>query len=708
MPIDRNSILNRYGIVIIFIVCILGLIVYKIINIMFVEGQKWRNLGEKNKIENIQIEPTRGNIYAADGRLMASSIPQYELYLDFKADGYMGTNKRISSQDSLDKYMSGLCKTLSEIIGDKSPEEYRRHIRKGLSKESRQFKISAKKVSYTNLKLIKENPFMKLAPGISGFYTKTFFQRRKPFGSLASRTIGDIYSEKNKGGKNGLELQFDSVLHGIPGLCTRQKVRTSFINITQREPVDGMDIMTTIDVNIQDIAEKALIDKLTELEAESGTVVLMETNTGEVKAITNMARMENGEYGETRNQAVSDLSEPGSTFKVASMMVALDDGKVNPSDTIDTGNGLWTYKGKVVRDHNWDKGGYHRISAAQTIWYSSNVGVSKIIDKAYHDCPARYVDKINQLGFNRKLDFQIPGQAAPRIKYPGNSNWYKTTLAWMSFGYETQIPPIYTLTFFNAIANNGKMIKPFFVRSINHNGTVMRTYEQQVVNPQVCTPKTLAIIKDMLLGVVEKGTGKSVESPYIRIAGKTGTAQVSQGSSGYSGHQVSFCGYFPADKPKYTGIVVIRYPKIGHPSGGTMSGAVFKRIAEQVYARSLTVPAYLAVRDSVNTPFPMVKAGLKSDIQSVLRALRIHTVDVGGNNNWAKPESGKAGVALNGYAVAGNLIPDVKGMGARDAVFLLENSGLRVKLMGCGTVVSQTPAAGTLLQRGQVITITLQ
>lgn len=675
---------------------------------MFVEGEKWRSLGEKNKTENIQIEPTRGNIYAADGRLMASSIPQYVLYLDFKADGYSGNSKRVCSQDSLDKYMKSLSKTLSEVIGDKSPEEYRRHIRKGLRKESRQFMVSKKKISYTSLKQIKETPFLKLAPGISGFYTKTFFLRRKPFGSLASRTIGDIYSEKGKGGKNGLELQFDSILRGNPGLCTRQKIRTSYINITQVEPTEGMDVMTTIDVNIQDITEKALIDKLTELDAESGTVVLMETATGEVKAITNMARIEEGVYGETRNQAVSDMSEPGSTFKVASMMVALDDGKVSPKDSFNTGCGLWAYRGRVVRDHNWDKGGYGWLSAEKVIWNSSNVGTAMIIDRAYRNCPARYVDKLYEIGLNKRLDFQIPGSGRPYIKYPTDKTWSNTTLAWMSFGYETQIPPIYTLTFYNAIANNGKMIKPFFVRSINRNGTVVKSFEQEVVNPQICKPSTLAIIRDMLRGVVEKGTGGAVKSKYISIAGKTGTAQVSQGSTGYSGHQVSFCGYFPADKPKYTGIVVIRYPKKGHASGGLMSGAVFKRIAEQVYAQSLTVPAWLASKDSVNTVFPMVKTGLKSDILTVLRQLRIRTVNMESTHNWVKTESGSSGVMLKNYAISGSIMPDVKGMGARDAIYLLENRGLKVIISGCGKVVSQTPSAGVLLQKGQSVKIVMQ
>jgi len=707
MAIDRKTILSRYGIVVTLIVLVLSLIVYKIVKISFIEGNMWRSLGEKSKTINISIDPTRGNIYASDGRLMASSIPQYQLFFDFKASGYTPT-KRISSRDSLDKYMTPLCNDLALIIGDKTPEEYKTYILKGLSKQSRQFSISGKKVSYLGMKKLKENPFLKLPPGVSGFYSKIFFQRKKPYGSLASRTIGDIYSERLKGGKNGLELQFDSVLRGIPGFACRQKIRSYYMNYTTQEPIDGMDIHTTIDIDIQDISERALVDKLKEVDAESGTIVLMEVETGEVKAITNMMRVAPGEYYEGTNMAVNSLTEPGSTFKVASMMIALDDGKVKPDDKIFCEYGQWHYSNRVVKDHNWDKGGYGDLTAAQTIWNSSNIGVAKIIDRAYHNDPKRYVDKLYKIGLNKRLDFQIPGTATPKIKYPTDPTWSNTTLAWMSFGYETQIPPIYMLTFYNAIANNGKMVKPFFVKSINRNGTELKKYETEVVNPAICKPSTVKIIQQMLVDVVLHGTGKPLLSKHIKIAGKTGTAQVSQGKTGYDGHQVSFCGYFPTDKPKYSGIVVIRYPRIGHAGGGTMAGPVFKQIAEQVFARSLRVPSNEIPKDSVKAILPDSKIALKEELRVIYSKLAVKIDSTDASNGFAKARANTSGVSIKKIAVASGVIPNVVGMGIRDAVYLLENIGMRVVILGDGTVASQSPSAGQAYTKGETIRIVLK
>lgn len=707
MAIDKKNILFRYGVVMSLVVIILVAIVYHIAKIMFAEGDTWRKLGEKSKIVNIAIEPTRGNIYAADGRLMASSIPQYLLFIDFQADGYK-VNKKVNSQDSLKKYMTPLCEMLAQTIGDKTVSAYRSQIEKGLAKQGRQFQLTSKKVSYLDLKKIKQSPFLRLPSGVSGFYTKTFFQRKKPFGSLASRTIGDIYSEKSKGGKNGLELQFDSILRGTPGLACRQKIRINYMNFTTQEPVDGMDIHTTIDVDIQDISERALVDKLKEVDAESGTIVLMEVETGEVKAITNMMRVSTGVYYEGTNMAVNSLTEPGSTFKVASMMVALDDGKVKPSDVIFCEYGQWPYSNRVVKDHNWDKGGYGNLTAAQTIWNSSNIGVAKIIDKAYHNDPKRYVDKLYAIGLNKKLDFQIPGTAKPVIKYPTNTSWSNTTLAWMSFGYETQIPPIYMLTFYNSIANNGKMVKPFFVKSINRNGIEVMKYETEVVNPAVCKPSTVKILQQMLADVVVHGTGKPLLSKHIRIAGKTGTAQVSQGKAGYDGHQVSFCGYFPVEKPKYSGIVVIRYPRIGHAGGGTMAGPVFKQIAEQVYARSLRVPSKEVPKDSVNTILPSSKVAFKQDIEIILSklALKVDTSDA--SNGIARAEAHATGISVKKVEMANGVMPNVTKMGVKDAVYLLENIGLKVVIMGSGMVVSQSPTAGKTFAKGDQAKIIMQ
>ena len=353
-------------------------------------------------------------------------------------------------------------------------------------------------------------------------------QRQKPFGTLASRTIGDIYGEIEEGGttkgKNGLELQYDSLLRGQAGLSSVRRVGGGWTNVIEVDPVDGMDIRTTIDINIQDITEKSLVDKLKAIDAESGTAVVMEVETGEIKAITNMGRIREGVYGETKNHAVADEIEPGSTFKVASIMVALEDGLCNPGDTVDVGNGIYMYKGARMTDHNMNKGGYGRISVEQAIWYSSNIGVAKTILKGYSDNPTKFVEGLYRIGMNADLRLEIPGAGRAKIRRPDDTTryWSKTTLPWMSFGYETQVPPINTLAFFNAIANNGKMVRPMFTKEILHNGKTVQSFSTEVINSSICSDHTLALIKDMLLGVVEKGTGKAVHSDIVRIAGKTG------------------------------------------------------------------------------------------------------------------------------------------------------------------------------------------
>jgi cell division protein FtsI (penicillin-binding protein 3) len=499
---------------------------------------------------------------------------------------------------------------------------------------------------------------------------------------LASRTIGDIYGEYEKGGKNGLELQYDSlVLRGKSGTSTRRKVNGKWINVMDEKPVNGKDIVSTIEINIQDITEKALLNKLQELDAESGTAVVMEVATGEVKAITNMGRIREGVWGETKNYAVSDLSEPGSTFKVVSMMVALEDGLVHPEDSVDTGNGVVQLTGHELQDHNANRGGYGMITAAKSIRYSSNIGVAKLIMRAYGNNPGKYVDGIYKIGFHKDMKLEIPGYGIPRIRHPKDSTalyWSRSTLPWMSFGYETQIPPRYTLSFFNAIANDGKLMKPIFVREIRENGRTIEKKKPQVINNRICSPSTLAAIRQMLDDVVNcpDGTGKPARSDKVRISGKTGTAQLSQGSAGYKAgglsHQVSFCGYFPSEEPEYSIIVVIRKPRNGAPSGGLMCGAVFKTIAEEVYSKNIISNAKAFPLDTIHPVEPVFKINPAD-----------RTVDSG-------------------------QVPNVKGMGAKDAVFAMESAGLRVNISGRGAVVAQSIPPGTNVIKGQTVGLQLK
>lgn len=710
----NNRTLLYYFLVVLALSLVVVGILWCTFKTAFVEKEMWEKVAESQKRPNHLLLPGRGNIYSADGKLMATSVPRYYLYLDFRADGFALDTLLRGKRDNLDS----LSYYLSRKFKNRSQAAYKEYIKRGLKGKSRQFPLYEGKVSYSDLKEIRKFPFLRLNRYKSGFYTRQMVDRQKPFGTLASRTIGNVFGEIEDGwatkARNGLELQYDTLLRGRPGVSSVRRVGGSWTNVVEIEPVDGKDIITTIDINIQDITEKSLVDKLKEIDAESGTAVVMEVETGEVKAITNMRRVREGVYSETMNHAVADETEPGSTFKVASMMVALDDGVVTPNDTVDVGNGIYMYKKARMTDHNANHGGYHRISAAQAIWYSSNIGVAKVILKGYERNPAKFVEGLYRIGLNQPLDLEIPGAGRAKIRHPKDTAryWSQTTLPWMSFGYETQIPPIYTLAFFNAIANNGKMIRPIFTKAIVHNGKIEESFSTRVINPSICSDKTLAEIKEMLLGVVENGTGKAVRSDVIRIAGKTGTAQISQGKGGYKvngvSHQVSFCGYFPAEKPKYSCIVVIRRPRIGYASGGTMSGGVCKNIAEKIYASTFSFRPEDLPEDTLMRKIPQVKGGDYKALEYVMDELNVDYDDGEVETSWVAAERKEKEVWMKDVPLKQNLVPNVQGMGAKDAVFLMESAGLKVALSGMGRVTSQSILPGRTIVKGQIVTLTLK
>lgn len=701
------------------------LIMYKVVQISFVQGNRWRELGEEQIRPNVQLPAMRGNILSADHELMATTEYRYRLYMDFWAEGLQ--------IDTLQKYIGDLSVELNKLFPEKPASYYRNHIMKGweakqreadriacgekTAKRSREYRILADKdVNYLQVKKIRSMPFFRKGANRSGLYTKKMVNRVKPFGSLASRTIGDIYKEAQKGGMNGLELHYEDILKGVNGTSTRKKVNGRWINVPDVRPINGSDVVSSIDIRVQDIVEKALSQKVQDLDAESGVAVVMEVATGEIKAISNLGRVREGRWDEIKNYAVSDLSEPGSTFKVVSMMVALEDSLVRTSDIIETGNGLYHYGNAIIRDHNAHRGGYGTITADKSIRYSSNVGVAKIILKAYENNPARYVEGIYKIGIQNKLDLEIPGTAKPNIRHPKDSMryWSKTTLPWMSFGYETQVPPIYTLTFFNAIANGGKMMKPLFTKEIQREGKTIEKTKPVVVNEKICSASTLSSIKQMLDEVVnaEDGTGKPAHSNLLRIAGKTGTAQLSQGSAGYrsggASHQVSFCGYFPADDPKYSCIVVIRRPRNGPPSGGNMCGTVLKQIAEEMFAQNFIYKINTLPQDTIHPISPKVKNGLGEQSKYVLDKLKIRYTD-SVDTQWmtARLEENN-NIVVKNHEWKESLVPNVIGMGAKDAIYALENAGLQVRISGQGEVRSQSISPGTMIAKGQTIHLQLK
>ena len=716
MNFDNKNIMPRFFVVIVLMglggLYILGNAAY----LMFAESEYWTQVSRKLVRENVPIPAKRGNILSADGQIMASSLPEYKIYMDYIAydkDPEVKQELQAWRDSMLEVKMDSICSGLHKIFPDKSAGYFKKRLQRGRKLKRRNWQIYDRRISYIQYKECKKLPLFRESPFKGGFYAEEFNQRKKPYGSLATRTLGALYASKDSA-RYGLELSYDSILRGTPGTSHRAKVRNKWLNLVDAPPVDGYDIETTIDVSMQDAAEKAILKQLKNLDGDVGVVVLMEVATGDVKAIVNMTKCADGEYREVKNNAVSDLMEPGSTFKTASIMVALEDGKITKDDFVDTGNGQWEMHGRVMRDHNWRRGGYGRISVPEVLMYSSNVGVSRLIDDNYKEHPETFVDGLYREGVGIPLNLPLVGSGEPRVRRPkpDGSNWSKTALPWMSIGYETQIPPIATLTFYNAIANGGKMVKPRFVRAVRRNGEVVREFPVEVLKEQICSPKTLKDIQEILELVVSKGLGKKAGCRDFKVSGKTGTAQVAQGAKGYHGgrmkYLISFCGYYPSDHPKYSCIVAIQ--KSGLPaSGGGHCGPVFSEIAQRVMAKGVYRDVSEA-SDSMSVFVPDVLDGNMDATEQVLEELGIPfrqdwDTEEDGKIVWGKAENSGNSVALISNNTPMEIVPDVKGMGAKDAVFLLESRGLRVRIEGVGRVVSQSLPPHSKYKKGQTIHI---
>lgn len=708
--------MTRYFFVMLIMALIGVAIIVKAGVTMFAERQYWQDVANRFIKENVAIKPNRGNIISSDGKLMASSLPEYRIYLDFMS-GEREENKRIKDQRYKDSLLranlDSICIGLNAIFPDRSVAQFKAHLKKGRNRESRNYLIYPDRISYIQYKEVKQLPIFRLSRYKGGFHELIYNQRKKPFGSLARRTLGAVYADTAQGAKNGIELAFDSLLKGKDGVTHRQKVMNKYLNIVDIAPIDGCDIITSIDVDMQDICEKVLIDKLKEIGATVGVVALMEVATGEVKAIVNMTLCPDGEYHEIRNNAISDMLEPGSTFKTASIMVALEDGKITPDYTVDTGNGIKMMYGRAMKDHNWYRGGYGVLNVTEILEKSSNIGTSSIIDHFYGSNPKKFVDGLKRMSMHQPLNLQVPGEGKPNIKGPKERYFSKTTLPWMSIGYETQVPPLNMLTFYNAIANDGVMVRPKFVKAALKNGEVIKEYPTEVINPKICSDNTLRQIREILHKVVSEGLAKPAGNKQFNVSGKTGTAQISQGSAGYktgkTNYLVSFCGFFPSESPKYSMIVSIQKP--GLPaSGGLMAGSVFGKIAERVYAKNLRFSLTNAI-DSCSVLIPEVKAGELQETKYVLDKLEVKTtgqiVSIQGKA-WGHGRSTTHSVVLENKPVGSKLVPNVVGMGAKDAVYLLEKKGLKVLIQGIGQVKSQSIPSGTLLQKGASITLIME
>ncbi|HRM55701.1 MAG TPA: penicillin-binding protein [Prevotella sp.] len=714
---DAKKIMPRYRaislVMIILAVCVVGKSLY----IMTAKRDYWMKVAERQKRDSVTVKPNRGNILSCTGQLLASSLPEFKIYMDFVA------LKEAKSDSLWDVKVDSICNGLHKIFPDKSAAEFKQHLSEGKAKMKRHWAIYNERINYNTFCEVKDLPMFKLNSNKSGFHWEEFNARQRSYGSLAGRTIGAMYGAKDTA-RFGLELSYDSILRGTNGIVHRRKVRNKFLDITDTPPIDGADIVTTLDVSMQDLAERSVINELKEINGNVGVAIVMEVKTGDIKAIVNMEKCFDGQYREIHNHAVSDLLEPGSVFKPASLLVALDDGVVDTTLHVETGSGVWQMYGRDMKDHNWRKGGYGLLTFAQTLWYSSNIGVSRIIDDHYKNNPEKFVQGIHRLGLADDLKIPLVGATPARIRMPHKNshgqydNWSKTALPWMSIGYETQVPPISTLTFYNALANNGTMMRPRFVTKVVKNGETIMEFPPEVMHEHIAKDASIKKMQTILEQVVSIGLGKKAGSPNFKVAGKTGTAQMSKGAGGYKSgvvnYLLSFAGYFPADNPRYSCIVCIQ--KSGLPaSGGGMSGKVFHEISEGIMAQSLKLDVKDA-RDSASIFVPQVKDGNILAADYVLTHLGINAKTTWSGNSFAgKPIWGKAETIGNKYIklekqkqYGKGTVPDVIGLGARDAVYQMESRGTRTQIYGRGKVVKQTLIPGTLIKKGATCSITLE
>lgn len=696
----RSSILTRVALIYFALLIFALAAVINLISVQQIKNDRWQKI-EANLTKNtLIIEPERGNICADDGSMLATSVPGYFVRIDLKAEGV----RKVFKEEA-----DSLAYCLSKLFGDASRWEYKRRLNEAYKKGNRGFMLTPRKIDYTELQKIKRFPILRRGRYGGGMIIEQENKRVNPFGQLALRTVGGLNKGANGGtagpvGFTGLEESFEEYLRGKQGVSYRQNLSGRWVERVEIEPERGKDIITTINVRMQDIAESALNKQLQVSNADWGTVILMEVKTGEIKAIANLGRGSGGYY-EKDNYALGPRGsyEPGSTFKLVSLMAALEDGLVDTMDVFDTGNGSWYTNGRTITDTH----GYGKLTVKQILEKSSNIGVAKIITSCYGSNPKKYVDRVYSFGINQPLNLQINGEGKPYFKYPGDKDWWGTTLAGMSYGYESKMTPIQILTFYNAVANSGKMVKPLLVKEIRDNGALEKRFKTEVINPMIASKETIAKARKMLEGVCENGTGKSLNNDLFRIAGKTGTARVATSSSGYSSgmYLASFCGYFPADNPKYSMIVTFNNPRNGY-YGASVAGPVFREIAEKVY--SLNVITDEDEREEPEKPvLPEVKKGIPEDILKVVDFLDLDNVEGHPKTPLAVAEKTEDHILLKNLELPDGKVPDVRGMTASDAVFILENSGLKVKIEGIGKVQHQSINPGSSFVPGQTVYLTL-
>jgi len=699
----RSNILLRVYLAFGLILILAGAVMVQVVRLQFVQGKKWKTMSAKLSTHYEAVEAARGNILAVDGSLLATSVPEYELHMDMMAGG-------ISEDKVFYGKVDSLAFKLSQLYPDMSESGFSRLLRDA-RKDSSRYALIRRKVTYQELKQIRKFPLFNLGKYKGGLIVVEQNRRILPFRTLAARTIG--YKNENVKNAVGLEGAYSNYINGENGKRLMQRTAGgTWIPVNDDEDevpaVQGADIISTIDVNFQDVAQQALKNELIKSQADHGCVILMEVATGEIRAIANFTRTKEGDYQEKLNYAISDATEPGSTFKLATYMTLLDQHKIDTSTKIDGEGG----KSHVIPGNNkytvTDVEHNGIISAKEAFEFSSNVAAAKFVYEHYNANPSEFIDKLYSYHLNEKLGLQISGEGQPLIKTPKSRSWSKLTLPQMAYGYEEKLTPLQLLAFYNSVANNGKMIAPIFVSEIQRMGNTVEQFHARVINPKVCSDETLGKVKGMLEGVVTDGNvRKIIKNPLYTVAGKTGTAQIANGSSGYGVnklHQASFCGYFPADHPKYSMIVVINNPTVGSYLAALVAGPVFRQIADRVYASDLDINQAPQVHFVGNTTLPSVKQGNAKALRKVYSTLNVKPL-------YASNAPGvdtSNGIAYQETSYKSGVVPSVMGMDLSDALYRLGNAGYKVIARGSGMVTAQSVTGGSEIPKGSKITIELQ
>lgn len=680
-------------------------IIWYLASIQFKEGKKWRAMADSLSTKEFEIEPIRGNIFDCNGHLLATSMPIYDVIVDATVPGF-------KNNDTFNYYLSELSQALADEFKDHTATEYK-SILKNIKRAGERYFILKRKISFNQMRQIQKFPIFRMGKYKGGLILEEKARREKPFELLAERTIG-LNRDKNK---VGIEYAFDNTLAGKSGKQVMQRIAGgTWIPVSESERVDaerGRDVVTTLDINLQDVTTHSLLNVLDSFDAEWGTAILMEVETGKIRALANLTRNKaNGNFEESINHALVTAIEPGSTFKLASMLAVLEDGKVKPYETFDTEDGSHVYCNNAIMNESEDHG-KGLLNLQSCFELSSNIATSKAVVKAFSGREDVFYSYLKKLKLTEKLNLQIRGDARLSIKNPNDRNWACTSLPWMSIGYEVQVTPMHIAMLYNSIANNGCLVKPFFVERIQDNGVTVKKFEKEVLVEKVCSETTLKKLKQMLEGVVKRGTASALKFENYTVAGKTGTAQALINGRYTNVYRASFCGYFPAQNPRYTCYVVVHHPRRYAYYGAAVAGPVFKDIADKVYANLIYLQNEIKENTgNYTTDIPVATIADKECLETVLNHVGIsshlHNDSISEHEtDWLRVERQDNSLALVPVILKHGLMPDLQGMKAKDAVYLLHSLGIYATMQGYGKVKYQSLKAGTRITRGVTVNIKL-